>query len=122
MVEGNPEFTVEFEDSDYIFDPDRFDVTLSIIAKLYNTVITSDILDADVEWTRYSEDAEGHPRTASDNAWALRRAGAGKSIRLTAEDCDFNGYIPKKIRFTATVTLRDGQGEVVGTESANFEY
>ena len=122
MVEGNPEFTVEFEDTDYIFDPDRFDVTLSIIAKLYNIVITSDILDADVEWTRYSEDAEGHPRTASDTAWALRRAEAGKSIHLTAEDCDFNGYIPKKIRFTATVTLRDGQGEVVGTESANFEY
>ena len=122
MVEGNPEFTVEFADTDLIFDPDRFDVTLTIIAKLYNIVITSDILYADVEWTRYSEDANGVERVASDHAWALRRAGAGKSIHLTATDCDFNGYIPRKIRFTATVTLRDGQGDAVGTESANFEY
>lgn len=117
MVEGNPDFTVEFEDTDYIFDPDRFDVTLVIIAKLYNQVITDDILAADVAWTRYSEDANGVPRTASDNAWALRRGGAGKSIHLTGDDIDFNGYVPRTVRFTATVTLRDGI-----TDSANFEY
>ena len=117
MVEGNPDFTVEFADTDYLFDPDRFDVTLRIIAKLYNQVITDDILDADVVWTRYSEDEAGNPRTASDNAWAIRRAGAGKSMHLTAADCDFNGYIPRTLRFTATVTLRDGV-----TDSANFEY
>lgn len=123
MVEGNPEFTVEFADADYLFDPDRFDVTLRIIAKLYNQVITDDILDADVVWTRYSEDANGNPRTASDNAWAIRRAGAGKSMHLTVEDCDFNGYIPRTLRFTATVTLRDGAtGTPAATDTANFEY
>ena len=123
MVEGNPEFTVEFADTDYLFDPDRFDVTLRIIAKLYNMVITDDILPQDVVWTRYSEDESGNPRTASDNAWAIRRAGAGKSIRLTAADCDFNGYIPPVIRFTATVTLRDGAtGQPAATDTANFEY
>lgn len=122
MVEGNPEFTVEFADTDYLFDPDRFFVTLRIIAKLYNQVITNDILPQDVVWTRYSEDESGNPRTASDNAWALRRAAAapggiiGKSIDLTAEDCDFNGYVPPVLRFTATVTLRDGV-----TATANFE-
>jgi hypothetical protein len=122
MVEGNPEFTVEFADTDYLFDPDRFFVTLRIIAKLYNQVITNDILPQDVVWTRYSEDESGNPRTASDNAWALRRAAAapggiiGKSIDLTAEDCDFNGYVPPVLRFTATVTLRDGV-----TDTANFE-
>ena len=36
MVEGNPQFTVEFADTDYIFDPDRFALTLTIIARLYN--------------------------------------------------------------------------------------
>lgn len=122
MVEGNPDFTVEFADTDVIFDPDRFAVTLTIIAKLYNQVITSDILAADVAWTRYSEDAAGQPRTASDNAWALRRAGAGKSIALTVADCDFNGELPRTLRFTATVTLRDNLGTALGTESANFEY
>lgn len=123
MVEGNPEFTVEFADTDYLFDPDRFDVTLRIIAKLYNMVVTDDILDADVVWTRYSEDADGNPRTASDNAWAIRRAGAGKSMHLTVADCDFNGYIPRTLRFTATVTLRDGAtGQPAATDTANFEY
>lgn len=122
MVEGNPEFTVAFADTDYIFDPDRFNLTLTITAKLYNMDITGDILDADVEWTRYSEDANGVPRTASDNAWALKRAGAGKSIDLTIEDCDLNGYMPRTLKFIATVTLRDGMGNAAGTESAIFQY
>ena len=123
MVEGNPEFTVEFADTDYIFDPDRFAVTLTIIAKLYNMVITDDILDNDIVWTRYSEDANGLPRVASDNAWAIRRAGAGKSLALTIADCDVDSTgFPKLLRFTATVTLRDGMGEPAGTDLASFEY
>jgi len=122
MVEGNPEFTVEFADTDYIFDPDRFNLTLSIIAKLYNMDVTADILDADVQWTRYSEDADGVERVISDQAWALKRAGAGKSIDLTIDDCDFNGYMPKTIKFIATVTLRDGMGNEAGTDTAIFQY
>ena len=122
MVEGNPEFTVDFAETDYLFDPDRFALTLTIIAKLYNMDITADILDADVQWTRYSEDADGNERVASDNAWALKRAGAGKSIDLTVEDCDFNGYVPKTLKFIATVTLRDGMGNEAGTANAVFQY
>lgn len=122
MVEGNPDFTVEFADTDYLFDPDRFAVTLTIIAKLHNIDVTADILDADVIWTRYSEDDKGVERVASDNAWALKRAGAGKSINLTAADVDFNGYVPKVLRYTATVTLRDGMGEPAATERVSFEF
>lgn len=122
MVEGNPEFSVDFEDTDYIFDPDRFALTLKIVAKLYNMDVTADILDNDVVWTRYSEDADGNERVASDQAWALKRAGAGKQIALTIADCDFNGYVPKTIKFIATVTLRDGMGREAGTESAIFQY
>ena len=122
MVEGNPQFTVGFADTDYIFDPDRFALTLTIIARLYNMDITDDILPADVQWTRYSEDAKGNERVASDNAWALKRANAGKSIDLTIADCDLNGYMPRVLKFIATVTLRDGQGREAGTESAIFEY
>lgn len=122
MIEGNPEFTVSFEDTDYLFDPDTFAVTLTIVAKLYNIDITADILDADVAWTRYSEDADGIERVSSDNAWAIKRAGEGKSIDLTTDDCDFNGYIPATLRFTATVTLRDGMGDEAGTDSVVFGY
>lgn len=122
MVEGNPQFTVEFSGTDYIFDPDRFKLTLTIIARLYNMDITDDILSADIQWTRYSEDANGNERIASDNAWALKRAGAGKSIDLTIEDCDINGYMPRELKFIATVTLRDGMGKEVGTQNAIFQY
>lgn len=122
MVEGNPDFTVDFAETDYLFDPDKFNLTLTIIAWLYNTDITADILDADVQWTRYSEDANGVERVASDNAWALKHAGAGKSIDLTVEDCDFNGYVPKVLKFIATVTLRDGMGNEAGTANAVFQY
>ena len=95
---------------------------MTIIAKLHNIDVTADILDADVIWTRYSEDADGNERVASDNAWALKRAGAGKSINLTADDVDFNGYVPKVLRYTATVTLRDGMGEETATEQTTFEF
>lgn len=122
MVEGNPDLTVDFAETDYLFDPDKFNLTLTIIARLYNMDITADILDADVQWTRYSEDANGVERVASDNAWALKHAGAGKSIDLTVEDCDFNGYVPKVLKFIATVTLRDGMGNEAGTANAVFQY
>lgn len=121
MVEGNPDFTIEFNDTDVLFDPDRFDLTLRIIAKLHNIVITDDLLDADIAWTRYSEDDKGVERVASDTAWALRRGGSGKEIHLTAEDIDFNGYVPKTVRFTATATLRDSMGREAAQDTAIFE-
>lgn len=119
MVEGNPDFIVEFPEVDGLFDPDRFNLTLPIIAKLHNIVITDDILDNDVVWTRYSEDLDGVQRVSSDNAWAIKKAGTGKTMHLTIEDCDFNGYVPPVLRFIATVTLRDGMNEI--TEQAAFE-
>lgn len=122
MIEGNPDFTVDFADTDYLFDPDNFDVTLRIIATLHNIDVTADILDADVIWTRYTEDAQGVERMASDNAWGLKHAGAGKSLHLTVADMDFNGYMPRVIRFTATVTLRDGMGNPAAEQQAVFEY
>lgn len=122
MIEGNPDFIVDFAEPDNIFDPDNFDTTLTIVAKIHNIVITDDILDADVMWTRYSEDDKGVERVASDNAWALKRANSGKSIHLTRDDIDFNGYVPKVVRFTATVTLRDGMGDAAAVESVSYEF
>ena len=114
-IEGSPDFMVEFTEAGGVFDPDNFSLTLSIIARRYNVDVTADILDEDVQWTRYSEDAAGIERVALDAAWAERRKGAGKTIKLTAEDCDFDGLaLPKAMRFGVIVTLRDG----LGTETA----
>ena len=122
MIEGNPDFSVSFEEAENIFDPDNFKTTLTLIAKLYNQDVTADILDSDIAWTRYSEDEDGNERTESDNAWALKRAGSGKQISLTADDCDFNGYIPPVLKFICTVTLRDGTGTSVASGEAVFGY
>lgn len=122
MIEGNPAFTVDFAETDFLFDPDNFNTTLTVVAHIYNMDVTDDILDTDVQWTRYSEDAEGNPRVASDNAWAMIHANSGKSISLTRDDCDFDGYIPKVLTFTATVTLRDGMGNEASTAQASFSY
>jgi len=122
MIEGNPDFTVDFAEPENLIDPDNINITLTIVAKLYNIDVTADILDADVQWVRYSEDADGVERVASDNAWAIKKANSGKSITLTSEDMDFNGYMPKVIRFTATVVLRDGMGEETAADSVSYEY
>ena len=121
MVEGNPEFTVDFAEPEQIFDPDNFNTTLTVTARLYNMDVTDGILAADIQWTRYSEDAQGNERTAADTAWALKHAGAGKSVTLTLDDCGFDGYVPKTVRFIVTVTLRDGTGTDTATASAAWE-
>lgn len=121
MIEGNPDFAVEFAEPESLIDIDNIDITLTIVATLYNMVITDDILDADISWTRYSEDAEGNERTDSDTIWSLKHGASGKSLHLIAADMDFNGYVPKVIRFTATVTLRDGMGNETAKAVANYE-
>lgn len=123
MVEGNPEFTVDFAETETIYDPDRFDATLTIVAKLYNIDVTADILDADIMWTRYTEDVNGVQRVASDNAWGLTHANTGKSLHLTLADIDIDSAgFPRVVRFTATATLRDGMGEEAARNSVTFEY
>lgn len=122
MVEGNPNFEVDFREPESILDPDNLDLTLSIIATLYNIDVTDDIADSDVEWSRYSEDAQGVERTASDNVWTLKHANSGKAVHLTIADMDFNGSMPKVIRFTASVTLRDGMGNETATAEISYEY
>ncbi|MBD5402713.1 hypothetical protein HDR58_07945, partial [bacterium] len=114
FVEGDPAFTVEFEAVNTIFKVTAIDMPLKIVAWLHNRDITEDILDEDVVWTRYSEDADGNPRPVSDTAWAMAHAGAGKSVHITTADIDWTGgRLPKKIIFTATVALRAGAETIV---------
>jgi hypothetical protein len=123
MIEGNPDFSVDFAEPEQLYDLDNFSMPLTLVCKLYNFDVTDDILDEDVEWTRYSEDAEGNPRTASDNLWALNHAGTGKAIAITYDDLDAqtSSGFPRTVRFTATVTLRDGMGTARATESVARE-
>lgn len=122
MVEGNPDFTVEFLENEQIFDPDNFNTTLTMVARLHNIDVTSDIPVSDIQWTRYSEDADGNPRVASDNAWAIAHSNIGNVLNLTANDIGFLGYIPKVVRFTVTATLRDGMGNKMAEDSESIEY
>ena len=123
MIEGNPAFMVDFQEAEAIYDFDNFRAPLTIVATLYGQDITADILDSDVAWTRYTEDSNGVQRISSDNIWALSRGGAGKSITLTQQDLSLDsGGVPPVIRFTATVTLRDGMGEQVDQQSVSIEY
>lgn len=122
MIEGNPNFVVSFNEPESLLDLDNIDLTLTIVATFYNMDITADILDSDIVWERYSEDAQGNERIESDKAWGVKHVDTGKSLHLTKEDMDFNGYMPKVIKFTAAVTLRDGKGNEVVRMQAIYNY
>lgn len=123
MIEGNPAFMVDFLESEAVYDLDNFIAPLTIVATLYGQDITDDILDADVAWTRYTENSQGVQRVASDNIWAEKRGNAGKAIVLLKDDLSLDSDgVPKVIRFTATVTLRDGMNNEADVQSVSFEY
>lgn len=123
MIEGNPAFTIDFLEDETIYDFDNFRAPLTVVATLYGQDITSDILDSDVAWTRYTENKAGEQRVTSDNIWALEVGSkAGKAIVLTQSDLSVDSEgVPDKIRFTATVTLRDGLGDEVAQDSITLE-
>ena len=123
MIEGNPAFTVDFLEDETIFDFDNFRAPLTIVAKLYNQDVTSDILDSDVAWTRYTENKAGEQRVTSDIIWAQEVGSkAGKAIVLSQSDLSVDSEgVPATIRFTATVTLRDGLGDEVAQDSITLQ-
>ena len=123
MIEGNPAFTIDFLEDETLYDFDNFRAPLTVVASLYGQDITSDILDSDVAWTRYTENRDGEQRVTSDNIWSLEVGSkAGKAIVLTQSDLSIDSEgVPAKIRFTATVTLRDGLGDEVAHDSITLE-
>lgn len=120
MVEGDPTFTVDFEEADCLVDPTQFDITLTLIAKLHNRNIIDQIPTSHIVWSRYSLDSKGEQRTESDKIWNTRRGNSGKSIRLAPSDLDGSTDFPSKVVFTATVTLDDGEENQ--TEQVTYEY
>lgn len=109
MIEGNPEFTIdiaidkgwEIDDSELV--EDTVLRVLSVTGKLYNGDVTEHILDADVSWTRDTGNV------SEDNAWAIKRADAGKTLTISLDDLGLKFTTSGKCTFKASALLRDGQ-------------
>lgn len=115
MLEGNPEFTIEIGSTKgWYFDIETFSTTLYITGKLYNRDVTDHILDADVSWTRDTGNV------SEDNAWAVKRAGAGKNLPLTTDDLGPNYTNMRVCTFKAQALLRDGQQFEVAENFVTF--
>lgn len=120
MIEGNPAFTIDIDSSaGWAFDGGQLteDVpftTLTVTGTLYNRDVTAHILDDDISWTRDTGNV------AEDNAWAIKKAAAGKSLPLVADDLGLEFRQKGVCSFKCTATLRDGQETLVTENIITF--
>lgn len=121
MCEGNPNFTIDIEsENGWAFDATQLQegvvfTTLSVIGELYNRDVTDSILDTDVSWTRDTGNV------SEDNAWAIKRADAGKTLTLTPDDLGVEfGRTKMVCSFKATALLRDGQQIELAEQTITF--
>ncbi len=104
LLAGNPNFTLEIESSNGLdFDYGEIDTTLSVKGWIHHTDVTDELLDADITWTRDSGDM------AEDDAWAIQKAGFGRSLPINTEDVGGLRFVSNGgCRFICTAYLRDG--------------
>lgn len=126
MIEGNPSFTIDIDSSNgWQFDADRISdrdesgdyivfTELIVSGLLYNQDVTDNILDSDVTWTRDTGNV------SEDNAWAIKRASAGKRLSLTLDDLGTDYMTRSSCSFKATVLLRDGQKYEIAENYVTF--
>lgn len=121
MIEGNPEFTIDIDsENGWQFDGSQLQegvvfTTLTVTGQLYNRDVTDSILDTDVSWTRDTGNV------SEDNAWAIKRADAGKSLTLTVDDLGIEfGRTKTVCTFKARALLRDGQTFEVAENEITF--
>lgn len=121
MIEGNPAFTIDIEsENGWQFDGSQLQegvvfTTLTVTGQLYNRDVTDSILDTDVSWTRDTGNV------SEDNAWAVKRADAGKSLTLTVDDLGIEfGRTKTVCTFKARALLRDGQTFEVAENEITF--
>ena len=121
MIEGNPAFTIDIEsENGWQFDASQLQegvvfTTLTVTGQLYNRDVTESILDTDVSWTRDTGNV------SEDNAWAIKRADAGKSLTLTVDDLGVEfGRTKTVCTFKARALLRDGQTFEVAENEITF--
>lgn len=121
MCEGNPNFTIDIEsENGWAFDATQLQegvvfTTLAVTGELYNRDVTDSILDTDVSWTRDTGNV------SEDNAWAIKRADAGKTLTLTPDDLGVEfGRTKMVCSFKATALLRDGQQIELAEQTITF--
>lgn len=120
MIEGNPEFSIDFEsDNGWNVDDTQLGegvvfTTFRMTGKLYNRDITEYVLDTDVTWTRDTGNV------SEDNAWAIKRADAGKILTLTEDDLGIDFRKGVKCLFKCTAILRDGQETKIADKEKGF--
>ena len=121
MIEGNPEFTIDIEsENGWAFDATQLQegvvfTTLTVTGQLYNRDVTDSILNTDVTWTRDTGNV------SEDNAWAIKRADAGKTLTLTPDDLGAEfGRTKMVCSFKATALLRDGQQTEIAEQTITF--
>ena len=121
MIEGNPAFSIDIEsENGWAFDATQLQegvvfTTLSVTGQLYNRDVTEHILDTDVSWTRDTGNV------SEDNAWAIKRADAGKTLTLTPDDLEAEfGRTKMVCSFKATALLRDGQQTEIAEQTITF--
>lgn len=107
-IEGDPDLHVDFAETDQLFGYDDINIPLTLVVRYHGEDITDLVADADVEWSRYSENAKGEQRVLSDEYWNDINASRGKAIVLT--EADVQTKISEGVgivRFTATVVFTD---------------
>lgn len=121
MCEGNPNYTIDIEsENGWAFDATQLQegvvfTTLAVTGELYNRDVTDSILDTDVSWTRDTGNV------SEDNAWAIKRADAGKTLTLTVDDLGAEfGRTKMVCSFKATALLRDGQQIELAEQTITF--
>ena len=121
MIEGNPAFTIDIEsENGWQFDGSQLQeevvfTTLTVTGQLYNRDVTDSILNTDVTWTRDTGNV------SEDNAWAIKRADAGKTLTLTPDDLGAKfGRTKMVCSFKATALLRDGQQTEIAEQTITF--
>lgn len=120
MIEGNPAFSIDIEsENGWAFDASQLQegvvfTTLTVTGQLYNRDVTEHILDTDVSWTRDTGNV------SEDNAWAIKRADAGKILTLTVDDLGIDFTRKGVCSFKATALLRDGQQTEIAEQTITF--
>ena len=120
MIEGNPAFSIDIEsENGWAFDATQLQegvvfTTLTVTGQLYNRDVTEHILDTDVSWTRDTGNV------SEDNAWAIKRADAGKTLTLTVDDLGIDFTRKGVCSFKATALLRDGQQTEIAEQTITF--
>ncbi len=112
MIKGNPNFEIDV-DSDMGFNvdyPASEDVvvdTLHVTGKIYNRDVTAYLDDANIVWTRDSGDV------TEDNAWAVRRQDAGKTLELKRDDLGLNYTTIGYCKYRVVALLEDGKTDAM---------